>query len=300
MLGFSSVARAQADLPPPPPTTFEEDLIEGNKNISRFFDSFAGGLDLFLAGQQYTDKANTTTAVFETSAYYNSKEGLQNDISFDFNLRLPNVEEYWQVTFTSYDETAERGVSQEYLRSTPRTRNPGATFGFMKQLGNVRTSFQPRLSFAGSFKISHTLTFESIAEQSKTYRINPKLQFYADADKGTGMFQGLNFNFSLSRYYSLTFVNEGDYVDREHTYTVTNGVALGQWFSRTANLSYNVFFTSTNRPNYQLYSYNLSVAFSQILYKNILDYQIQPLLDFSQKYDFAVNPGANFHLYIRF
>lgn len=300
LVGFIPQALAQADLPPPPPSTFEEDLIEGNKNISQFFDSFASGLDIFLAGRQYTNKPNTTAAIFETSSYYNSMGELQNDLSFDFNLRLPNVEEYWQVTFTSYDETAERGVSQDYLRSAPRTRNPGATFGFFRQLGNVRTSFQPRVSFAGSFKISHTLTFESIAEKNARYRINPKLQFYADAEKGTGLFQALNFNFSLSRYYSITFVNEGDYVDREHTYTVTNGVALGQWFSRTANISYNIFFTSTNRPNYQLSSYNFSVAFSQILYKNILDYQIQPNVDFAQKYDFVRNPGINFHLYIRF
>lgn len=281
-------------------TTLEDDLIQSNIYISRFFDSMANGLDLFLAGQQYTDKPNTTSAIFETSAYYNSLTGLKNDVSLDFNLRLPNVEEYWQVTFTSYDETAERGVSQDYLRNTPRQRNYGATFGFFKQLGNVRTSFQPRVSFAGAFKISHTLSFESIVEKTKSYRFNPKLQFYADADKGPGMFQALNFNFSLNRYYSLTFVNEGDYVDRVETYTVTNGVALGQWFSQMSSISYNIFVTSTNRPNYQLYAYNFSAAFSQILYKNILDYQIQPNIDFSQAHNFVRNPGVNFHLYVRF
>ncbi len=281
-------------------TTLEEDLINSNIYISRFFDSMADGLDLFLAGQQYTEAPNTTSAVFETSSYYNSLEGLRNDISFDVNLRLPNVEEYWQVTFTSYDETAERGVSQEYLRTQPRTKNYGATFGFFRQLGNIRTTYQPRVSFTIPVKISHTLSFESIVEKNKSYRINPKFQFYADADKGAGMFQALNFNFALTRRFSLTFINEGDYEDRIATYTVTNGVALGQWFSKTANISYNIFFTSKNRPNYQLYSYNFSAAFSQILYKNVLDYQIQPNIDFSQEHSFVRNPGVNFHLYVRF
>ncbi|WP_413293555.1 hypothetical protein ACLSU7_00465 [Bdellovibrio sp. HCB185ZH] len=299
-LGTSSAFAAPNDTPPDDKTTLEEDLINSNIYISRFFDNMADGVDLFLAGQQYTEKPNTTSAVFETASYYNSLEGLRNDLSFDFYLRLPNVEEYWQVTFTSYDETAERGVSQEYLRNQPRQRNAGATFGFFRQLGNVRTSYQPRISFALPLKISHTLTFESIVEKSKSYRVNPKLQFYADADKGTGMFQALNFNFTLNRRFSLTFINEGDYEDRIATYTVTNGVALGQWFSKMANISYNIFFTSKNRPNYHLYSYNFSAAFSQILYKNILDYQIQPNIDFSEEHDFVRNPGVNFHLYIRF
>ncbi|WP_413574813.1 hypothetical protein ACLVWU_11320 [Bdellovibrio sp. HCB290] len=286
--------------PPPQETDLETDLIQGNINISSWFDSFATGLDLFLAGQRYTTNQNKTTAVIEVGAYLNSFDGLKNDLAFDFNLRLPNVEEYWQVTFTSYDETSERGVAQNYVRNTPRERNPGATFGFFRQLGNVRTSFQPRISFAGTPKLSHTLTFESIAERRKSYHINPKLQFYADAEKGTGTFQAINFNFYLGRNFNLTLVNEGDYIDREHLYTVTNGVALGQWFTKKESISYNIFFTSKNREVYHLASYNLSVAFVQILYENILDYQIQPNIDFSEEHDFVRNPGLNFHLYLRF
>lgn len=285
---------------PPRDPTLEESLLASNIKIAHFFDSMANGLDLFLAGQQYTSRTNKTSVVLDSALYYNSKDYLSSDISFNVNLRLPNLEEYWQVTFTSYDETRERGVSQNYLRQQPRERDYGATFGFFRQLGNVKTAFQPHISFAGALKISHTLTFESIAEKTNNYRINPKLQFYADADRGAGLFQALNFNYTLNKDHTLTWINEGDYQDRIHTYTVTQGLSLGQLFTSTSNISYNVFFTFTNRPNYQLSSYNFSVLYSQTLYKNILSYQIGPNLDFASKYNYWGNPGGTFHLSLTF
>jgi len=264
--GPSAFAQGRHNIAPPRDATLEDSLIESNVRIAKFFDSMANGLDLFLAGQQYTTKANKTSVILDSSLYYNSKDYLTSDISFNVNLRLPNLEEYWQVTFTSYDETRERGVAQTYLRQQPRARDYGATLGSFRQLGNVRTSFQPHLSFAGAFKISHTLTFESIAEQTKTYRINPKLQLYADADKGAGIFQAINLNFNLNRDHTITFINEGDYQDRPHTYTVTHGVSLGQFFTPTANMSYNAFMTFVNCPNYRLSSNNFSVLSSQTLH----------------------------------
>lgn len=279
---------------------WEKSFITGNIAISEWFDGVAEGVDLFLAGQQYTTKQNKTAVLIEPSFYYNEKDGYTDSFGFNVNLRLPNVEEYWQITFTSYDETKERGISQSYLRQTPREQDYGATLGFFRKLGDVKASFQPRISFAGSFLISHTLTFESVVERGRNYRVNPKLQFYADADKGTGIFLAFNFAFQLNQRFNLTFVNEGDYEDRAHLFTVTNGVALGQWFSDRSSLSYNVFVTSTNRPIYQMKSYNLGVAWSRILYKNMLEVQIIPNVDFADKYDYVRNPGITLNFSLKF
>ncbi len=97
-------------------------------------------------------------------------------------------EKYWQLTFTSYDESEDRGVRNRYLRQTPRERNYGASFGLFKKLGEVRTAFRPRLSFEGNPAISHSLSMESVAEKKRGYRINPKLEFYANPTKGAGAF----------------------------------------------------------------------------------------------------------------
>ena len=279
--------------------TWEQSLISDNIAISQWFDGIAEGIDLFLAGKKMTSRRNKSRLVIEPSFYYSEKDGYSDATAFSINLQLPNVEEYWQVTFSNYDETKERGVSNSYLRQTAREKDYGATFGFFRKLGNIRASFQPRIGFSGTPKISNALIFESVAEK-KGYRVNPKLEFYADADKGTGVFQALNFNIQLTKKVGLTFVNEGDYEDRTHLFTVTNGVALGQWLTPTMSLSYNIFVTSINQPNYQLQEYVFSVIWSHILYKNILDYQLIPHLDFHQDQGFAGNPGVIWNFFIRF
>ncbi len=278
---------------------WEQSLIDRNILVSEWFDGVADGIDLFLAGKRYTSKRNTTSAVVETSAYYTEVDGLSFNANFNVNLRLPNVEEYWMLTFTSYDELQERSARSTYLRQTPRERNYGASVGFFKKLGEVRTAFQPRITFEGTPAISHSLSFESVAER-RTYRLNPKLEFYATPSKGAGVFQAMNFNWILTRMFSLTFINEGDYVNRPHEYTVTNGLSLGQFFNARQTLSYNFFVTSSNRPNYQLAGYNISLAWKQVVYRRILEYQVIPNLDFHRDHGYVMNPGITLNVDIYF
>lgn len=276
-----------------------QSLIEDNLVISEWFDGMAEGLDLFLAGKKMTDRRNETQLIVESGFYYSDLNGYSDATSFNINLRLPNVEEYWQVTFTSYDENKERGVSNSYLRQSPRQRDYGATIGFFRKLGDVKTAFQPRISFSGTPKISHALIFESLAER-KGYKLNPRLEFYASADKGPGIFQSLNFNFKLSKSFSLTWVNEGDYEDRTHLYTLTNGLVFTQTFNDVSSINYNFFVTSVNTPNQQLDNYIFSIMWNHQLYKNILDYQIGPNLRFDTDTSFTGNPGVVLNLILLF
>jgi hypothetical protein len=147
--------------------------------------------------------------------------------------------------------------------------------------------------------VSHTLSFESVAEY-KGFQVNPKLEFFAYGDRGVGAFQALNFHLKLSRVFALTFVNQGEYTEREHKYSVSNGLSLGQEVSETQALSYNLFFLSNNRPNYHLESYSVSVTWSEVLYKKILDYAITPHLDFDDVRRFAGAPGLTFDLNLNF
>lgn len=278
---------------------WEQSLIDHNIAISKWLDGAAESLDLFLAGERLTDKRNDTQVVIETSAFYSEREGFNDATSFGINLRLPNVEEYWQLTFTSYDETRERGVRNSYLRQTGREQDFGASVGFFKRLGNVRTAFRPRVSFSGAPRISHSLSFESVAEKT-FYRINPKLEFYADAGRGTGIFQAVNFNFQLNDVLSLTLINEGDYEDRSHIYSVSNGLSLGQWVDSRSSIAYGVLFNSKNQPNYQLAEYIFSVGWTHIIYKNILDFELIPYLSFSRDFNYVGNYGLILNNNIRF
>lgn len=311
LIVVGSVAHAQDDewvTPPPAPTpapsptpepqkasdkfpemTWERKFILGNISVSKWFDGVAEGLDRYLVERQLTTKANETSVELENTTSWIRGKNVDNSASININLRLPNVEEYWHLKFTSYDEIEERRTARRgILRQNQREKNYGATIGLFKRLGNVRTAFQPRIEASGG--ISHSLTFESMAE-TKTMQVNPKLEFYATQNKGAGSSQALNFHFPLTKIYSLTLINQADYQDRIHLYLTNIGASIGQAITEKSGFGYGVMFDGTNQPNYHLMNYSLSVSWSEILYRKILDYQLTTYVSFPEAEGFAGVPG---------
>ncbi|MNL11178.1 hypothetical protein D3C87_1320050 [compost metagenome] len=300
VLSSSQSFAVNAPTKPAPETDWEEALIQGNINISNWFDSFADGLDLFLVGKRVTERRNETQIEIENSAVITEKEDFENSVNFGINLRLPNVEEYWNVKFTSYDEQEEgRDLKNAYLRQTPRQKNYGATIGLLAKLGNVRTTFEPRIELQDPLKVSHTLTFESVAE-TRGFEFNPKLQFYADSSDGLGTTQSLNFHFRLNTKSSITLTNQGDYQEKIALYSVLNGITYGRELSKISAISFSLLLSSENRPNYHLEAYNISTAYTRVLYRNILTAQFIPNVDFSETYGFERVLGLTVNLNLFF
>jgi hypothetical protein len=284
---------------PRDPNGWQQELIDDDIMVSDWFDSVAEGIDLFLVGKKITERRNETSVKLSNSTYYNQPQGLTNSPSMGVNLRLPNVEDYWNFKFTSYDESQERGVQKNQLRQTPRAQNYGASVGLFKKLGDVRTAFEPRIELTDPLKVSHSLSFESVADL-KTYRVNPRLELFATPDKGTGFFEAINFNFRLTKVFSITQVNEGEYYDKLHKYSATNGVALGQVVTRKSYLTYGLYFGSDNRPSYHLENYTFATSWSQLIYNKILDYSVTPQVVFSKDQDFTGVPGISFTVNLNF
>lgn len=298
-LDLAEVAPAKPEAPSSEPT-LEQKLIEKNIEISNWFDSVAEGVDLFLVGKKVTNKRNESNINIENTSYSRESNNFTNVTSLSVNPRLPNLEAYWNLKFTTYDEHATSPRSQNgYVRATPRETNYGATVGLFRKLRNIRVAFQPRIELQDPLKISHSLSFESILDYI-SYEANPKFEFFANASNGTGLFQALNFHVRLSDYYSLTFLNEGIYEDKLHKYSVTNGFSIGQSLSDFSALDYGLAFYSNNRPNYHLEGYSVSVTYSRLIYKSILDYALTPHLDFTQEEHFRGFVGLVFKLRVHF
>jgi hypothetical protein len=261
--------------------TWEDIFIRDDIAITKWIDSAADGLDLFLMGERLTSEKNDTHVKIQNSTYYNDGQGILNATPINLNLRLPNFEEYWLLKFTTYDENEEqRGIQNGYLRQTPQPRNYGAGIGLFHKLGNVRVAFQPRINLSNPLSISHSLSFESVANYV-TYQINPRMELFATPDKGAGVFTSLNFNFVLTKILSLTFINYSEYDEKPMLYTVTNGFSLNEASTKKTALAYSLLFNSSNQPNYELTGYSFAIAWSQLIYRKILDYQIIPHLDFN-------------------
>jgi hypothetical protein len=148
--------------------------------------------------------------------------------------------------------------------------------------------------------VTHTLSFETVMD-AVAVLINPRVEFFADPEKGTGTFDQLNFNFPVSKKVSILQVNETEYDDKilPH-FHVTNGVVVNQVYSKVSYISYSWLFDSVDQANYYLNSYDVAVAWNHTILKGILYYQIVPHLDFSKTKSWKGVPGINFTLAMDF
>lgn len=279
--------------------SLEEMFIEGDIAISKWFDNIAEKIDLFITRKKITRRKNETNVKLSNGTYYDKISGLSNSPSITVNLRLPNVEDYWNLKFTSVDETKDKGVRNTQLRKGPQERNLGATVGLFQQLDDVNVTFQPRIELRDPLSVGHSLNLESVAE-FKTYRVNPRLEFYANPEKGTGIFHALNYHFRLSKIYSFNIIYEGEYEDKKHLYSVTNGVSLGQAVTKKGSLSYGIYLGSISRPNYRLDSCTLAITWGHVIYNKILDYSITPQLNFEAVNAFTGIPGISLNISLNF
>lgn len=296
-----SFAQQSNDSPPQPQAqSVEQELIRSNIVISEWLDSIAEATDLFLTGRKFSKKPNETRVRIENSSISNEGEGVANNTTFNVQLRLPNLEEYFQLKFTSYDEQQERSIRRRYLRQTPRQQNYGASLGFFKSIGKVKTTFQPRVQLRDPLKISHTLRFETLVEMTKS-NLNPKIEFFADPDRGTGIFNQLNLNIEMTKKYMLTLINETEYDDKlQIHFSATNGFSITDTIDPQKHLTYNLLFESNNLPNYHLESYDVSVGWNQLLYKQILDYQLIPHLNFAKPNNYKGRAGITLNVNLNF
>lgn len=279
---------------------WEKTFISSNIVVSEWFDGVAEGLDLFLAGKRITTQKNQSSVKIENSTYTFEGQVPKNLTSLNVNLRLPNVEEYWQLKFSSYDETTEsRGVQKSYLRQAPREQKPGATVGVYRRLGFVRVAFQPHIGLSDPLNVSHSLIFESLAD-FKSFQVNPKLEFYATPEKGLGAFAALNIKIPLTEVFSLTLINEGEYEEKVHRLSSNNGFSIGQIITDKTSIGYSVILSGNNRPVYHLESYTFSIALSHLLYKKILDFQFVPFVTLPRDENFRPIAGGNFHIGLNF
>jgi hypothetical protein len=296
----SSQAVSKSALPQPEEPTLEEKLIQRNVRISQWFDGLAEGLDLFFVGKRLTREKNKTRVTLENITFSEESRNLKNNFVLGIYPRFPNLEKYWALKMTSFDEREyRRAASNNFSRQPNRTTNYGATAVWYRRFGSVRTSFEPRIEFQNPVRISHSVSFESVANFD-SFVVNPRLELYASSRKGPGVFQALYFNFNLGQKWSLTQINEGDYLDKARLFSVNNGFSFGQLLSQKSTLSYNFFINSLSRPQYHLHGYTVSVSYNELVYKNVFDYTVTPYMEWTRPYKYRGRVGAVVNLRLIF
>lgn len=273
----------------------EDKRVDSSTAIAKWFANLAEDIDLLLTGKEISNQVNATTVKLENTTFSRESEKVSNRTSLIVSPRFPNLEKYWNLKFTTYDEADEKRNKERELTQTNRQDNYGATIGLFKMFGKIRTAFQPRIELKNPLQISHSLSFE-YATDAGYFLFNPKLEFFASSTKGTGVFNALNLHTSLSDEISVTYINEFEYLDRKNSLGATNGISFGQHISDNDAMAYGFLVFSNNRDNYHLDGYSLSVSWYHILYKKLLDFRLTPRLDFMNAEDFKTTPAATFQI----
>ncbi|MDZ4661373.1 MAG: hypothetical protein SGJ18_07100 [Pseudomonadota bacterium] len=271
---------------------FEQGALETNVAIADKIDDFAESIDLFLAGKKFIREKNESS--FRIIGFAERSEGGagREAVYLDFNLRLPNLEEYWQLKFTTVESNEFQSLDKNRPGSAPGQRKYVASLGFFDQLGKVRTSFQPRIELSDPLQTSYVLEF-SQTSQSKFYNFRPRLKFFADSQKGTGQAASFNVDFQVRPLMVFRFITEQQYLDLQGLFSTNLGPEILVSLSKKTGLSTSFTFYSTNRPSYHLDHYLLSYTIRHELYKKILYAQLSPNLLFPKDHGFKGVAGIS-------
>lgn len=280
--------------------SLEKKFIESNIAVSNWLDRVAEKIDLFLVGKKLTSKKNGTSFKIQNSSFSTEGRRVANSFNIGFNPRFPNLEEFLQLKFTTNEDRNDARKAVSESSNTHQTeKNYSASSLLFRKLGSVQTTFQPRIALGNPIKLSHSLNFESAVKLKSSY-INPKIELFADADRGVGIYNAINFQFNLDPVFTLTLINDGEYLDKGHSYTVNNGFSLGQIINHRVDFAYSLVFTSLNQPSYHLENYVFAFAWNEQYYKRILYLQFIPQLDFQKINHYKGSAGFTFNINLLF
>lgn len=280
--------------------TFEKWMLRRADNIEAGVETAADFIDITLAGRKYTKKANESS--LRITQYLNLAENGQRRFATDFNLnlRLPNLEKRWQLRFTSYDEEEEsRDMMQQRVRTRPREREFGAGLFFFERLGRIKTSFLPRLILKDPLDVSYILRFETEANTSWV-RVLPRVDLFADPQKGTGEYASLLFISDLTKRLELSVNNSEEYREKENFFTTQHSISLDYAATQRDGIGTSVSCVSINHPSFHLSEYTFSFSYARVLYVNRLRYSHTPYINFHENYRFKGHVGLNMNLELTF
>lgn len=257
-------------------------------------------VDIALAGKRYVRKPNESSVTVTQLLTHTEGGELVNQSNFGINARLPNLEKRWQLRFTSYDEEeAERDLQQRRIRTAPRQREYGAGLFFLRNLGNVKTTFQPRVEFKDPLEMSYVLRFESAAEQKST-RLAPRLELFADPEKGTGQFFSLEFVTPITERINFVLNNEEEYRENGNYFLTNHGISFDYAFADDKGTGISFLFGANNRPTYHLETFSIGTPLAHEVYRQRFKYFFTPFIQFAKGNHFKGKVGASFNLELTF
>lgn len=274
--------------------------VDVSDKIADKVDAAANRIDLFLAGKKYTDKKNETQLELIQRVIWSEGGNIRTSTDAGLNLRLPNLEKRWQLRFSSYDEEEEsRDFRRRRLGTAPEERNYGAAFLFFEKLGKIDATFQPRIELKDPLFMSYVLRFETDFK-IESFHLIPRMDLFADAQKGTGVYFSLEYIQELSKRRYFTLHTDFEYRDHKNFFQSQQGLTLDQALDDTKGVGSSIIFVSNNRHRYHLDTLTLAQSFNHEVHPNRLLYSISPFITFAKPDHFKGDVGISLNIQVIF
>ncbi|MDA3909443.1 MAG: hypothetical protein PF437_10145 [Sulfurimonas sp.] len=263
--------------------------------------------DNFFKDETFLSTTNRSYVRIIWGAEENQEEGLNFLNNIRVNLRLPKTEDalylfigddedYETKTFNKANEDKTTSVGIKYMLDNLDVLN-GSVFGGFKGITNPFIKL--RLQYPIAFKY---LLFRPVqyVEYSYEDEFKKETQFYFDHSLASKKeLVRLSFN-----RYTETYLDGMNYsAQLSYLSTIKHGVGIqvytnlsGRTQAQTtkpANTKYNI------TPTAGIYNYSSGIVWKQQFFKKYLFYELQPLVEFAQQYDYNANYifRANLELY---
>ncbi|WP_372999548.1 hypothetical protein [Sulfurimonas sp.] len=289
--------------------TSKEDVEKSIKEEEEAYSLFSivNLYDNFFKDDTFLSTTNNSYIRIRWGAQLNQEEGFNFLNNIRVNLRLPKTEEALYLfigddedddtkTFNNTNEDKTTSVGVKYMLDNLDVLN-GSIFGGFRGITNPFIKLRIQYPIAFKYLLFRPVQYVEYAYEDE-FKEETQLYFDHRLESKKELVR-----LSLSRY-TKTYLDGMHYSSQlSYLSTIKHGVGIqvytglqGQTQAQTtepANTKYNI------TPTAGIYNYNTGIIWKQQFFKKYLFYELQPLVEFDQQYDYNANYifRANLELY---
>lgn len=262
----------------------DQEINASNQYIANRWDQFNRSVDTFFTNK--SSPAKNKSSIFVYSTLY-KKEGESVDVQYDFQLRidLPNTTKKLKIIIEKEQDDISNVLNDKSVinKKTP----PGTTKGSRRSLSTKEN----RYTAGAKFLLSRSKYFVSFIHfgirldmplnpsakidmkkdfEFKHFNIGLSQKFNMYRQEGLQEISQIIFNKELSETLQTDLVNSLVWSEETDRFDLRNNLVLSQNLGDEKGISYSIGANAKFSPTFYYESYDASISYRQLLYKDWL------------------------------
>lgn len=268
-------------MPAPAETTIEENIDATNEYIATKWDQLNRSVDMFFTNQNTPLSKTKSSILFYSSFYKKEGQSIDSKYAFQFKFDLPNTTKKLKIVIEKQQDEIGNAISDSSVSNNkPITKN-----------GRVLNKDETHYTAGANILLKQSQYFASFVNFG--IRIDMPLNPFAKLDlqkliktehmniilaqkiimyrqEGLQEISQLTFNKRLNKNVQIDLLNSLVWSDETDALILRNNFVLTQNVGREKGLSYSLGANAKFSPNFHYESYDASISYRQLVYKDWL------------------------------